>query len=181
VAASHGPPYRITFTIEMADFVAASRLMRRRPMLGGILFGVVAIGVGAATVLITDSIAAGVLAVVGGLVGVIVFGTGLLDRRMAAQETRSFLGMPVSMAIGVDGVESSSAAGSSLLPWSAVTHVLANARVIVLMRDQVAMAWLPTSAFASAPERDAAVGFMQAQVASHARALAERPIGSIPR
>jgi hypothetical protein len=164
VAASAGPPYQVTFSVEIDDFVAASRLLRRQPITTGILFGLSAIGIGAATVLITGAMAAGVLAVIAGAVGVVVFGSGVLDRRMAAHETRSFLGMPVTMEIGDEGVETTSATGSSSLPWTALTHVVADERVIVLMRDRVSMAWLPASVFASPVDRHAALAFMRGRI-----------------
>lgn len=167
-------PYRATFKLAAGDLAAASRLVRRRPILGGIAFALGAVAVGALTVLVTGEIAAGVLAIVGGVVGLVVFGLGVMERLTARAEMRSFAGMPVTFEFTEEGVSTVGGTGASSMPWSALTHVEANGRVIVLMRDRVAMAWLPTSAFASAAECQAALDFMRARIyAAHAPGTAE--------
>ena len=78
----------------------------------------------------------------------------------------SSTGCPAMLATGIYVWQ-----GGNLVP--AECDALRNERVVVLMRDRVAMVWLPMSAFSSAAQAQAALDFMRARIyaAGAARAV----------
>lgn len=163
------PAYRANFPIRLEDYVAATRLLQRGLNLGGVILGLVISGIGVATIAITDATGAGVLALAAGLGLVFLAMTPFLDRWRGAREARSVLGQQATFEIGADGIDSSMSTGSSHMPWSAATHVVSNERVMVIMRDRIPLAWLPTSAFTAPGEADSVLAFMRARIAAQAR------------
>jgi hypothetical protein len=83
------------------------------------------------------------------------------DRWRVQRAARSLLGTTATCRIGPTGIDGDQAGMTSHVDWGAITRVVDNGRVVVVMRDRLPVMWIPASAFASNQERDEVVNFMR--------------------
>ena len=88
---------------------------------------------------------------------------------------RDLLGQPVTVEIDSSGIRSTSELGSGRILWSAVTSVRDTPRIVLFMRGQSALAYVPAAAFASEGERRALVTFAESQLGSSGSAASPAP------
>jgi hypothetical protein len=91
-----------------------------------------------------------------------------VDRWLYKVRGRGVIGNAVEYVVDDSGIRYQTALGSGVLNWPALTRVLANDKSIVLARDRVIAAYVPTNAFGSPAERDAFLAFARAHVSSPA-------------
>jgi hypothetical protein len=75
-----------------------------------------------------------------------------LDRWLYSRGNRGLVGTTCQYDFDDQGIQYATALGTGLLPWSSLTEIRANERVIVFRRDRYMAASAPTSAFASRAE-----------------------------
>jgi hypothetical protein len=160
------PEYRGKWVLSVDDYVAATRLLQRNFNRFGTAAGVIALALGLTTAVIFGDVVAGLLAIVAGAGALLVASTPLFDRWRAARLTRSVVGDEVGFIIDAEGISGTMVTGTSRVSWSAVTEIRSDERVIVVMRDRIPIAWMPTSAFASRAEREAVLAFMRSKTAA---------------
>ena len=100
----------------------------------------------------------------GGALTALAAQTRYFDRWRARRHLRSLLGTRATFEMDDSGVLVETVTISGHIPWSAVTELRANDRILVLMRDRVPVAWIPASAFSSAAELDQVVAFMPSKI-----------------
>lgn len=88
----------------------------------------------------------------------------VLDRLLYRNRGRGVMGAIVEYVVDDGGILTTGPLGTRTLDWSALTDVRANSRTVIFGRDRVLAGYVPTSAFASAAERDAFVAFARARV-----------------
>lgn len=87
-----------------------------------------------------------------------------LDRWLYSRDSRGLVGTTCQYDFDHQGVHYVTALGTGLLPWSSLTEIRANERVIVFRRDRYMAASAPTSAFASPVEWRDVLVFARARV-----------------
>ena len=91
-----------------------------------------------------------------------------LDRWLFKTRARGFVGGIAEYVVDDVGAHYKNPLSSGTIPWSSLTKVMSNEKMIVFARDRVAVAYFPTTAFASAAERDAFLTFARAHVPTSA-------------
>lgn len=132
--------------------------------------------------------AVGVAATLAGLpiLGLMLLGLGVLawvfqgdrvQRWLAGREVRSIVGGEIEVRLGDDGLRFRTPLGEGSAPWSAVTALRENERTVIFMRDRIAVAYIPSSAFRSAEQRAEIVAFVQRHVVNANMAIGQVPEG----
>jgi hypothetical protein len=149
------PTYRVSFTVTVDDVVAYLRLAQRTLNLIGAVLGLFGIVVGIVSGLALADAVTGVWLVVLGLVIFAGATTEFLDRWRARRVARSILGTESIFTFDETGIAAQTVTGSGRVPWSAVTELKKNDRLMLIRRDRLMVAWIPTRAFGSAEEQTA--------------------------
>jgi hypothetical protein len=90
------------------------------------------------------------------------------DRWLMRTQSRGIIGGTMAYALDDAGIHYSNPMSGGLIRWSGLTRVRATDKVIALGRDRVLVAYVPTSAFRSAADREAFLAFARAHVGSSA-------------
>ena len=100
------------------------------------------------------------------VVGAIVFLT--LGRRIRIwlfqRVGRSMMGKSTEVVVDDEALRMRSELGTTDVPWSSLTRVRSNERVVIFVRDRLLVGYVPASTFASPEEHAAFVRFASNQV-----------------
>lgn len=160
VPSSGEPPIKVSFTITVDDVVAYVRLMQQRLNRIGVALGLAVMTVGGILGIVTLDAFTGLWTLAIGVLFVVLAGTEYLDRWRVQRGARSLIGSQASFTFDERGIDAHTVTGSGRVPWSALTELKRDARVIVIKRDRIPVVWIPTRAFASTDERAAVEEFI---------------------
>jgi hypothetical protein len=174
-----GAPYRTTFTIGVEDVVDYLRIVQRRLNQVSAVAGAVLCLVGVTLIVTGVDPLTGVVALVAGLLTVGAAQTRYFDRWRVRRGARRIVGTRASFEIGDEGLLAETATITGRVPWSSVTALRANERILVFMRDRLPVAWIPTRAFASEADLSATTQFIREHITG--AGAAPRPTSTKPQ
>lgn len=160
------PPFEIEFTITIDDFVAYLRLLQHTLNVVGVMLGLAVLVVGGLIALLAQDLFTGLWTLLIGLLFVVLAGTEFLDRFRVQRNARSLIGTVAKLKFDEEGITADTASGSGNVPWSAVTQLKQNDRVIVIRRDRIPVAWIPKRAFETTEESATLTAYIDAQIAA---------------
>lgn len=155
--------FRLEYTIEPSTLIDATRLQQSE-FLARYRVITAAVGLGGVLVAVLYDPVNGLAIVAGAVALLVLTWTHAADRWLARYRGRSIIGSQTVYVVDDVGIHYEHPLGSGLLPWSALTTVRANDQTVVLSRDRVLAAYVPTSSFASAAEREAFIAFARAHI-----------------
>lgn len=88
------------------------------------------------------------------------------ERLTGRRQARSVLDRPFELALGDVGISCNGPMGTGQIPWTAITEVRANARMVLFVRDRLLVAYAPASAFALAEARAGVIAYSRRQIAN---------------
>lgn len=160
------PSYSVKFTVRVDDVVAYLRFQQTRLNRIGTALGLVALALGAVFAIF----AADLVSALGfGLIGLVFLFSGsteVVDRWRVRRGARSIVGSTPSYVFDDTGIRSNTFEGSGRIPWTEITDMRQNERVLVVKRDRLAVVWIPKRAFASAAEAAEVEDFIRGHVAA---------------
>ena len=115
----------------------------------------------------------GAFEIIVGILMLITSQTTIFDSWRIKRAGRKVIGTRAQLTAAADGITIQNAGMSSHVDWAAITELKVNDRIIVPMRGRLPVGWMPTDAFASPGEREAAIAYMTRYV-SNARGATGR-------
>jgi hypothetical protein len=158
-------PHTVSFTITVDDVVGFLKLQQQTLNRVGLALGLAALLVGAGYAAFAADLFSALWFGGIGIVILIAAGTDVFDRWRVQRGARSLIGSTASFTLDDEGIASETITGSGRVPWSSVTRLLQSDRTLLIKRDRVPVAWIPTRAFASPDELNATVAFIQGKLA----------------
>ena len=159
--------YTVRYEITPAAMTAAIRL-HQAMFLARYRIVMVAIAIaGVVVAFAVDSSLGLTIAIVGVLLLAMTW-MQFADRWLFGNRARGVVGGTCEYLVDDRGIHYQNPLGSGTLAWSALTKVSANDETIVLGRDRVMAAYIPTTAFASHAERESFLTFARAHVGARA-------------
>jgi hypothetical protein len=165
VGVADGNGFRLDFVITQQHLVDFLRLMQKNLNRIGAVAGIVLILAGLYFV-VSGTPGIGIFEVVIGVMMIVAAQTPYFDALRARLLARSVIGTRAELDVSESGVDISNAGKSSHVDWSALTGLRVSEDIIVLVRDRRAVSWMPTSAFASAAERQRALAYLTDHIAA---------------
>ena len=160
-------PYHLTFELTTQDVVDYLRVAQRVLNYVGMGAGVVGVLYGIYLAAYGDVVLGGVLVAMAVLL-FLASATPYMDRLRARSIGRRIVGTRASYTIDESGIESTTVAGTRLVPWSAADNLNEGSGVIILRRARATIVWLPKRAMGSPAEQEALLAFIRAHVGPHA-------------
>jgi len=161
VSARESTSHSISFTISVDDVVAYLRLLQRRLNTIGVILGIVIMGIGSVLAVITNDASTGVWTFAIGALFVVLAGTEFLDRWRVKRSARSLIQSKASFSFTDAGIDADTVSGSGHVPWSNVTALKRDQRVMIVMGGRVPVCWIPARAFATAADADALAEYIE--------------------
>ncbi len=158
------PTFHVSFEITVDDFVAYLRLLQLRLNTIGVVLGLVVMGIGATLAVLTLDAFTGVWTFAVGLILVIAAGTDFMDRWRVRRSAKSLIGSKASFKFDDEGIDAETVSGSGNVPWSSVTELKRNDRVLIIKRDRIPLVWIPLRAFSTAEDEEAFEFFIRAKI-----------------
>ena len=162
--ASGSTSHSITFTITVDDVVVYLRLLQRRLNTIGVALGIVIMGIGSVLAVITNDALTGVWTFAIGAVFVVLAGTEFLDRWRVKRSARSLIQSKASFSFTDNGIDADTVSGSGHVPWSNVTELKRDQRVMIIMGGRAPVCWIPTRAFATAADADTLADYIASRL-----------------
>ena len=103
----------------------------------------------------------GAFEIIVGVLMLITSQTTIFDAWRVKRAGRSVIGTRAQLKAEEDGITIQNAGVASHIDWTAVTDLKVNDRIIIPMRGRLPVGWLPSDAFASTAEREAAIAYMR--------------------
>jgi len=147
-----GPPWTVTFTINVDDLVGYVRIAQKNLNLVGSAIAIALIAAGILVTAFANDTFSGAWLMFVGIAFYAIGNTNYFDRWRINRVGKNVIGSDATFTIDDAGIAAVNSSGSGRMPWSAVTGVKENSRVIVIVRDGKNAAWIPKRAFASAGE-----------------------------
>lgn len=160
------PSYSVKFTITVDDLVGYLRLQQTTLNRIGTGLGLVSLALGAVFAIFDSDLVAALGFGAIGLVFLFSGSTEVVDRWRVRRGARSIVGSTASYLFDDVGIKSDKFEGSGRIPWTDITDMRHNDRVLVVKRDRVAVAWVPKRAFASTAEAAEVEDFIRGHVAA---------------
>lgn len=160
------PSYSVTFTVRVDDVVAFLRLQQKTLNRIGTGLGIVALVLGTVFAIFAADL---VSALAFGLIGLVFLfsgGTEIVDRWRVRRGGRSIVGSDPTYIFDDVGIKSNTYEGSGRIPWTDITDMDSNDRVLVVKRGRAPVAWIPKRAFASTEEAAEVEDFIRGHVAA---------------
>jgi hypothetical protein len=164
VSSSASASHSISFTISVDDVVAYLRLLQRRLNTIGVILGLVVMGIGSVLAIITNDAVTGVWTFAIGALFVALAGTEFLDRWRVKRSAKSLISSKASFVFRDNGIDADTVSGSGHVPWSNVTELKRDQRVMIVMGGRVPVCWIPARAFATAADADALADFISSHL-----------------
>ncbi|MEO6349577.1 MAG: PH domain-containing protein [Candidatus Limnocylindrales bacterium] len=159
--------FHLDFVITPAHMVDFLRLMQKNVNRIGTVAGLVLILAGL-YFLVSGSPGIGIFEMVIGVLMILAAQTRYFDALRARLLARAVIGTRAQLDVTESGVDVSNAGASRHFDWSAITDLRVSEAMIVLVRDRRAISWIPTSAFASAADRQRALDYLRSHIAAPA-------------
>ena len=160
VSSSASSSHSISFTISVDDIVVYLRLLQRRLNTIGVILGLVVMGIGSVLAIITNDAVTGVWTFAIGAIFVALAGTEFLDRWRVKRSAKSLINSKASFTFSDNGIDADTVSGSGHVPWSNVTELKRDQRVMIVMGGRAPVCWIPARAFATAADADALADFI---------------------
>lgn len=165
-----GPPYRVNFIITADDVVAFVRLLQRRLNTIGVILGLSVMTVGGIIGLLARDPLTGVWTFLVGLVFVVLSSTEFLDRWRIRRGAKSLVGATGSFVIDGRGITADPPTDAGPVPWSDVTDVVENERVLIVKRGRTPIVWIPKRALGTVEQAAELSAYIRGQSEAAPRA-----------
>jgi hypothetical protein len=90
-----------------------------------------------------------------------------IQKAVISRQARSLLGQRAQVSVDEKGLRFVGELGSTEVPWSSLTHVRADHRTVIFVRDRLLAGYLPATAFASPEEQADFVRAVTARLPGH--------------
>lgn len=158
--------YHLAFEITVDGFTDWMRWRQRRAMAVSAAIALALIALNGLSLWLGTPLEFAVLFSIPAVLLLIATQTPYLDRWRIRRQARSLLGSIAKFDIGPDGIDAVMVGTTSRVPWSSLTEVQDNGRVVVVARDRLPVLWISAAAFPSEEERTAIVAFMRSQISA---------------
>ncbi|HUR17194.1 MAG TPA: hypothetical protein VMZ33_07895 [Candidatus Limnocylindrales bacterium] len=106
----------------------------------------------------------GAFEVIVGVLMLVTSQTTVFDAWRVKRAGRTVIGTRAHLTVEDDGMTIQNADMSNHIEWKSITELRINDRIVIPMRGRLPVGWLPTDAFASLAEREAAIAYMRDRI-----------------
>ena len=108
----------------------------------------------------------GAFEVIVGILMLVTSQTTVFDSWRVKRAGRRVIGTRARLKAHERGLTIENAGMASEVDWQAITELNVNERVIIPMRGRLPVGWMPTDAFASVADREAAIDYMKDRIST---------------
>ena len=154
--------YRIQYEMTAETAVAAMKLAHTSTFRLVWIAAFVALAVGVVCLLVDFVFGAVIMVSLGAATALVGFNP--VQHWLARREGRGVMGDVHEIRLGEDSLHYETPIGTGLIPWSSITDIRENDRIVLFMRDRVPLAYVPGSAFETPAQRGEFVGYARERI-----------------
>jgi hypothetical protein len=166
------PAYLIRYTLTFGAALEAGRFFQARLYRRYLLAAGAGLLIGAVISVAYPALGLGIVGACAALVLMAKF--AVMDRVFGRRQLRGQIGSIVELSLSDDGIAWAGPLGSGRTPWTSVTEVRTNGRMVLFVAGRVLLGYAPAGSFTSETEQAEVVAFSRRQVA--AATAGRRPV-----